>query len=100
MGCSLFILAQKEFDYFLPPVGAKIPVLHLELLQVAHILPLFFYYSSFFHCCLYLSYLLSIPSLDAAVNTSSLEYAQDLDLTSLLILNQALPLSRQKYVVL
>lgn len=47
MGCNLFLLAQKEFDYFLPPVGAKIPVLHLELLQVAHILP-FFYYSSFF----------------------------------------------------
>lgn len=99
MGCNLFILAQKEFDYFLPPVGAKIPVLHLELLQVAHILP-FFILFLFFHCCLYLSYLLSIPSLDAGVNTSSLEYAQDLYLTSLLILNQALPLSRQKYVVL
>lgn len=73
MGCNLFILAQKEFDYFVPPVGAKIPVLHLELLQVAHILP-FFLLFLFFHCCLYLSYLLPIPYLDAAVNTSSLEY--------------------------
>lgn len=83
MGCNLFILAQKEFDYFVLPMGAKIPVLHLELLQVAHILPFFLFL--IFHCCLYLPYLLSIPSLDAAVNTSSLEYAQDLDLTSLLI---------------
>lgn len=57
MGCSLFILAQNEFDYFLPPMGAKIPVLYLELLQVAHILPFFIIIPLFSLLSIYLSYL-------------------------------------------
>lgn len=89
MGCNLFILAQKEFEYFFSPVGGQNSCFASGVVTgCTH--SAFFYYSSFLHCCLYLSYLLSIPSLDAAVNTSSLEYAQDLDLTSLLILKPSL----------
>lgn len=77
MGCNLFILAQKEFDYFVPPVGAKIPVLHLELLQVAHILPFFLLF--LFFSLLSISILSTTYSLSGRCSQYKLFgiYAQD-----------------------
>lgn len=72
MGCNRFILAQKEFEYFFPPVGAKIPALHLELLQVAHILPFFiiplFFIVVYIYPIYYLFRLWTLQSIQALWN--------------------------------
>lgn len=88
MGCNLFILAQKQFDYFLPPsVGAKIPVLHLELLHLFLIIPLF--------SLLSISIISTIYSVYGRCSQYKLfGICPDLDLTSLLIYKPSLtPLS-------